>query len=105
MRRRKDYQFAFLLRCRSRDFEECADADWIGERRREPHALPPDGGGVARESRKGVWRREGHGYRDDVEEGLSTEEDSDTVLHVQWHIRAEWPLHAKQRGEDGEAEV
>ena len=40
-RRRQDHQRALVLRCRAGNFEECADADWLGQRRRQPDVSRP----------------------------------------------------------------
>ena len=45
-RRRTAHHHARVLRGRARDLEERADADRLGERRREPDVVPADRGGV-----------------------------------------------------------
>ena len=59
LRRWQDHQHALVLRCRARGLEGCADADRLGERRRQSHVAAAHGRGVACESHQGVWRREG----------------------------------------------
>ena len=46
-----------VLRGRARDLEERADADRLGERRRQPHVLRPDRSGVAGHADAGAMAR------------------------------------------------
>ena len=105
VRRWQGDQHAVVLRRRSGDLEERADADRLGQRRRQSHVFAPHRRGVACEPRQSLWRREGDGDHRRAEEGVSAEEHPDLVLHVQRQPGTERPFHAQQRREDGQAEA
>ena len=60
-----------------------ADADRLGERRGQPHVVPPDRGGMGRDADEELWRRQGRGDRRRVEAGVSEQEHPHALLHVQ----------------------
>ncbi len=94
-----------ILRRSSRDLEECADAGGLGERRGQPDVVASHRRRVACKPFQDVRRGEGDGHCCGSEKGVSTEEDSDVVVHVQRQSGAEWAFDAQQRGEDGATEA
>ena len=105
VRRRQGDQHALVLRCRSGDLQERADADRLGKRRRQSHVFQPDRRRVACQPGQGLWRRKSDCHHRRAEEGIPAKEDPDLVVHVQRYPRLEWPWHAQQRRENGQVEA
>ncbi len=90
----KDDQHEVLLRRRSGDLEERADAHRFGERRRQSHVFTSHGRRVACEPGQGLRRQKSDGNHRHAEKVVPAEKNPDLVVYVRWRRGIERPFHA-----------